>query len=354
MSVEPPKPAPTFSTFWRTPGDWAPDTAENVFLARAIDRIGRAMFPEWEGPEFGVEPAPVIPPWPQHYPLGKGVPETRDALAALTLARTYAPQIVAGMDRYFAWLRQSQQRSKSEAAKLAAGSISNAVTTGSSFTVTLDRERAEAVRKATSRPAMNTVDGLVTQAVYDEGRRWAAAIDAAGEPYRRRASAVERAISTAAASGQLVTVLKGADLRFYYCHAALWSAPRAERWPLFETCTLATSLLYVETASLRAFLDKLAAERVGEGEPWWWRDNDTAKSWLGRREVQAEALRRIGDRRTREAYRGALGEMHEEHGGSVQFDSITRTLRDDATRVEQARKDGAKAGSGLYPDDLQV
>lgn len=307
---------------WRDPNNWPLEPIGWLFWARALDLLGAAVDEAWEGGEFGVEPAPVVPPY-------------KSPLSAQ--AAYVASQMLAAHDPSFP--RPPTGRladTVSERLRLI-GSI-----TTPSYNVSQRRPLADkSALGATLATARGEVPAGTERAAYSRAQKIALTVAAERLPMHLRAQAAERAISSALLNGALEAAYHfKEDGRVYPVLASWWNTDPATRWARYTSCKIDwrnptaqprlrgasdPSWLYVSEASVDAFV---RAARIARRAEWWPVAADAGvKGWLRRPEVVAEALRRLPSGGARDAYLQVLFAMWTESDAvAVQPDTIRRHL----------------------------
>lgn len=194
---------PTFVTPWTEPEVWPFDTPTDVFFARAINRVGEALEPEWEGVEFGLSRCDIDPSSAQSGDLVRHLP------ALVRADPSLAPEQMFREERA---RKLAAIRPHSVAGE--AGTVARAAAHGSDFASRL----ADYQRRA---------------------RDAAEKVRAAEVAYIERADRVRRRIVEALVAGRLEAAYRwDGDGKIYPSPANWWNADHSYVADRFRTCKI--------------------------------------------------------------------------------------------------------------------
>lgn len=267
--------------FWRAEETWPLASPGYVFLGAALNRIGRALYPDgWSDGEFaaGAFVPHALPPWPPYgSPSADALREARNTLT----------------------VRDPAYRRPQVGPLSAPPVVSNAPPP-----LSLASWRAGQALPPRDKSPTPTTPAPVGDPPPSTGEAYAHAIAlrqewiAEAEASRARLLAVERRVSEAALAGALQVVWRSTvDGKLYATQPEWWGLDN--RLPRFQTCrinwrtpaaapTVADPWLFVRADDLDALLSGLVAPQAA----WLPQKGDTLTFWA-RRDGPAEAAARV-------------------------------------------------------------
>lgn len=280
----------TFSGFWQDRAEWPLDWSGAVFFGRALDAIGRAMYPdEWSGNEFAADAPPDLPP-----ALSVLVDSNRRGVASATAKALLRARDPAALEPVVEWARKRERKRQEELHKTVRERTERALRASGSVTGSGAAPRMLAgpnplalreiyAQNQFARDPLWDIDllrngGPPGNAAYERAREIALAIAAATRPYQERARAVEERTAQACLADGLETYFLGTDGQLRYCDVGWWAADRAWRYQRAVTCKIdplhpmsrpadrrerrGDSWLFVGRESLSALLPKITAPQA--------------------------------------------------------------------------------------------